>query len=263
MAGPSGVAAAEVAAPHASISVSWRPETVFPRAAVPEIDLNEPDRSPTATADFAGIYLGSRTRLARRARRFLSDPRDIEEVVQETFLRLVLAMPEFEHEWQAQAFCNRVLTNLCIDRYRRDRRQPRMFELDSCAVRDIAGGDAADHAVLRAEDAAIVREGMALLSPLHRAALVKREIEEKSLPTIAAELGIAEASVKHLLFRARRSLRRLLAGSLVDPEIELTGGEVEMLGYRRDVRSSGASLDCRLVGRDEPTRRAFTTRYAS
>ncbi len=73
--------------------------------------------------------------------------------------------------------------------------------------------------MVRAEDAAVVRDALARLAPLHRAALVKREIEEKPLPVIAAELGVAEDAVKHLLFRARRALRRLLTGTPVQPGV--------------------------------------------
>src|SRR5439155_11889877 len=75
--------------------------------------------------------------------------------------------------------------------------------------------------VVAAEDAAIVREALALLSPLHREALIKREVEEKPLPQIAAELDIPVEQVKHVLHRARRSLRRLLVGTHVEPGVDL------------------------------------------
>ncbi|MCA1823829.1 MAG: RNA polymerase sigma factor, partial [Frankia sp.] len=110
------------------------------------------------------------------------------------------------------------MTNLCIDRYRADQRRPRLVDLESLQDDNLADDDAElTDPVIRAEDAAIVREALSLLSPLHRAALVKREIEEKSLPQIAAELGVPEHNVKHLLYRARRALRRLLLGTSVQP----------------------------------------------
>ena len=66
-----------------------------------------------------------------------------------------------------------------------------------------------------------MREALALLSPLHREALIKREIEEKPLPQIAEELDIPVEQVKHVLHRARRSLRRLLVGTHVEPGVDL------------------------------------------
>ncbi len=166
--------------------------------------------------DFAGLYIRHRSSFTLHARRYLNDPRDCDEVVQEAFLRLFLALPELETELQALAYCRRTITNLCIDRYRAQARRPRLIDLDSVPADLLADVDEVDP-VVRAEDAATVREALSLLSPLHRAALVKREIEEKPLPVIAAELDIPEESVKHVLFRARRALRRLLAGTSLAP----------------------------------------------
>ena len=185
----------------------------------------QPGRALTSVTDFSSLYVRHRHGLAAHARRFLRDSRDVDEVVQETFLRLFLAISEIETELQAIAFARRTLTNLCIDRYRADRRRPTLITLEASPFADLASSEDEPDPVLQAEDAAIVREALARLSPLHRAALVKREIEEKALPQIAAELGIAEENVKHLLFRARRALRRLLAGTSVEPGIDLSAAE--------------------------------------
>ena len=175
--------------------------------------------------DFAGLYIRHRSSFTLHARRYLRDGRDADEVVQEAFLRLFLALPELETELQALAYCRRTITNLCIDRYRAQARRPSLVDLDSVSPEELADDDPGDP-VVRAEDAAIVREAMSMLSPLHRAALVKREIEEKTLPVIAQELDIPEDSVKHLLFRARRALRRLLSATSLAPgnDDELASG---------------------------------------
>ena len=171
--------------------------------------------------DFAGLYIRHRSSLVLHARRYTDNSQDADEVVQEAFLRLFLALPELETELQALAYSRRTVTNLCIDRFRAQSRRPRLVALESVLVDELADDDPGDP-VVRAEDAAMVREALSLLSPLHRAALVKREIEEKSLPEIAAELDIPEETVKHVLFRARRALRRLLEGTSLVP-----GGDVE------------------------------------
>ena len=166
--------------------------------------------------DFAGLYIRHRSSFSSHARRYLRDQRDADEVVQEAFLRLFLALPELETELQALAYCRRTITNLCIDRFRAQARRPYLVDLDSVPVDNLADDDPGDP-VVRAEDAALVRAALSMLSPLHRAALVKREIEEKPLPVIAVELDIPEDSVKHLLFRARRALRRILTESSLAP----------------------------------------------
>ena len=187
----------------------------------PEIPLETPDRTVGADPhDFAGLYIRHRSSFAAHARRFLRDPRDVDEVVQEAFLRLFLALPELSTELQALAYCRRTVTNLCIDRYRADKRRPRLVNIDAVPQNDFAEAEL-DDPVVQAEDAAFVREALSLLTPLHRDALVKREIEEKTIPVIADELGVPEESVKHLLHRARRALRRHLAKTHLAPGANL------------------------------------------
>ncbi len=188
--------------------------------------------------DFAGLYIRHRHSFGLHARRFLRDQRDVDEVVQEAFLRLFLALPELGSELQALSYCRRTITNLCIDRYRADQRRPRLIDLDSVPV-DVLSEDELDDPVIQAEDAALVREALALLSPLHREALVKREIEEKPLPVIAAELGVPEDSVKHLLHRARRALRRRLAETHLAPGVDLDDVSTLSLLARSAVSGTG------------------------
>jgi len=191
----------------------------------------QPSRTLNSPQDFASLYIRHRSSFEAHARKFHNDQRDVDEVVQETFLRLFLAMPEIENELQALAFSRRVLTNLCIDRYRAAQRRPMLVALDN--MDNDVSVDEIDDPVARAEDAAIVRQALALLSPLHRAALIKREIEEKPLSQIAVELDIPEDNVKHLLHRARRALRRLLVGTTVQPNVDLTNGEMLRIANER------------------------------
>ena len=188
--------------------------------------------------DFAGLYIRHRSSFAAHARRFLNDRRDVDEVVQEAFLRLFLALPELETELQALAYCRRTITNLCIDRYRADQRRPRLVDLEALPE-DVFSERGEEDPVIRAEDAMVVRQALSLLSPLHQAALVKREIEEKPLPQIAAELQVPEESVKHLLHRARRALRRLLIGTSVEPGADLDEVDILVLIRRRSASGGG------------------------
>lgn len=189
--------------------------------------------------DFARLYINYRDLLQRRAFRYLSDPRDVEDVLQETFIRVFLALDELETERSAIRFAQRVLVNLCIDYYRTQQRRPRCIDLDAAGP-ELIDDDLGDPLV-RAEDAAVVRKALALLSPQHREALVKREIEEKPLVTVAQELQVPEEQVRVLVYRARRALRRILVGSSVDPDAEFTAGELGALAGRRLVSAAGTT----------------------
>ena len=169
--------------------------------------------------DFARLFVRHRWAFAQHARRFLNDQRDVDEVLQESFLKLFLVLPQLDNELQAIAYCRRTITNLCIDRYRATQRRPHLVELQAGSLH-LPQTDAIDP-LIQAEDALAVRQALDLLSPLHRAALIKREVHEQPLPQIAEDLGIPVEQVKHLLHRARASLRRLLVGTEVEPGSDL------------------------------------------
>ena len=173
---------------------------------------------------FAQLYVALRPSVVSQAYRYLNDRRDVDEVVQETFLRLFLALPELETAGQALAWCRRTVTNQCIDRYRASARRPTLSPLEWMPESAAAVED--EDRLTAAEDAAVVREALARLTPTHRQALLLREVEEKSLPEIAAELGIGEAAVKHVLYRARKALRKILEAS---ETLKITAGLVAMV----------------------------------
>lgn len=128
--------------------------------------------------------------------------------MQETFLKLFLALPELESESAVVAWSRRTATNLCIDRYRADKRRPTMADLE--VLPEEYGAECDEDYLVLAEDAAIVRDALADLPSLYRRALIAREVEELPLDVIAAQLDVEPAQMKHLLHRARRAMRRSL-----------------------------------------------------
>jgi DNA-binding CsgD family transcriptional regulator len=110
-----------------------------------------------------------------------------------------------------------------------------------------------DHAdvIAAAQDAAIVRQALAMLSPAERAALVMWEMEGRSTKEIAVELGIKESAVRHTVSRARASLRRVMSELIIDKERGLTALDILSTTYKKAVtagkKSSKAALSLILV----------------
>jgi DNA-binding CsgD family transcriptional regulator len=102
-----------------------------------------------------------------------------------------------------------------------------------------------------AEDAAIIRQALALLSPAERAALVMWEIEGRSTEEIAATLGIKESAVRHTVSRARASLRKVLSTLIINEETGLTALDALSTTYKKAAeltqKSSKAALSLLLV----------------
>ena len=181
----------------------------------------EPGRALLPGRDFIDFYGRSWLALLSYARRLVSDAHEAEEVVQDAFLKLFIAMPELENEGHAMAYMRRTIQNLCIDRYRKTSRRPTLSPISDEHL-DIESEESAIDPVVAAEDAAVIREALARLKWEHREALISWEIEGASTAEIAARIGVDEKNVKHTLNRARAALRRLLVGSAVDPEVDLS-----------------------------------------
>jgi DNA-binding CsgD family transcriptional regulator len=109
----------------------------------------------------------------------------------------------------------------------------------------------ADVSMSAAEDAAIIRQALAMLSPAERAALVMWEMEGRSTSEIASELGIKESAVRHTVSRARASLRRVLSELVIDEERGLTALDMLSTSYKKAAeiaqKSSKVALSLLLV----------------
>jgi RNA polymerase sigma factor (sigma-70 family) len=166
----------------------------------------------------------------------------------------MLAAPELESTDHALGYMHRTIENLCIDIFRMEGRRPNLVLLDdNSAELESNWVDNKDHVdvIAAADDAAIVRQALAMLSPAERAALVMWEMEGRSTKEIAAELGIKESAVRHTVSRARASLRKVMSELIVDKERGLTALDMLSTTYKKAAqiakKSSKAALSLILV----------------
>ena len=167
-----------------------------------------------SVAQFSSFYTQNRSELIAHANRIVKDKAKAEEITQEALVKFMLAAPELSSDDHALSYLHRTIENLCIDLFRAENRRPNLVALDDATAEvestwQISG----DHsqAISSAEDAAIIRQALSLLSPAERAALVMWEVEGRSTAEIAKELGIKESAVRHTVSRARASLRKVLS----------------------------------------------------
>jgi len=205
-------------------------------------------------AELGAFYMEHRSELIAHASRILKDSARSEEVIQDALIKVMLAAPELESKGHALGYMHRTIENLCIDIFRIEGRRPNLVVLDdSSAEVESTWIDYKDHVdvIAAADDAAIVRQALSMLSPAERAALVMWEMEGRSTAEIAAELGIKESSVRHTVSRARASLRRVLSELIVDKERGLTALDMLSTTYKKAVqiskKSSKAALSLILV----------------
>ena len=197
-----------------------------------------------SVAQFSSFYTQNRSELIAHASRIVKDKAKAEEITQEALVKFMLAAPELSSDDHALSYLHRTIENLCIDLFRAENRRPNLVALDDATAEvestwQISG----DHsqAISSAEDAAIIRQALSLLSPAERAALVMWEVEGRSTAEIAKELGIKESAVRHTVSRARASLRKVLSELVIDEERGLTALDLLSTTYKKAAEIAGKS----------------------
>jgi RNA polymerase sigma factor (sigma-70 family) len=185
--------------------------------------------------DFASIYVRFRPHLERHAKRFLVNPSQVEEVVQDAFLYLMTTLPELDSEVGVLKFLKWKTRLLSLDVIRSNSRAS-IAPIDDVPEME-AKVDDFNLELERADDAAIVALAMAKLQPRHREALIATLYEEKSQEAVAAQMGLSENALRQLLFRARTSFKKALVG-----EAETAGksiSEIFSIAARKAAAESG------------------------
>jgi RNA polymerase sigma factor (sigma-70 family) len=156
----------------------------------------------------------------------LRDETDANEVVQEAFLKFMLAAPDLDTTERAVAYLRASVNNLALNVIRARGDRPNLVALDADTTQErlaeIANENHVDidTTITAAEDAAIIREALSRLTSDQRTALVMWEMEGRSTEEIAAALNTTPANVRHVVARARQSMVRVLSEWVVD---ETTG----------------------------------------
>lgn len=166
---------------------------------------------------------------------FLRNPEDALDVVQESFIKVHRYLHNFEGNSSFYTWLYRIVTNLCIDHIRKNRRH-REFEFDDGLRHDDDGASAfvppsglGDPATLvqRREILEAVQDGLQHLSDKHRAVIVMRELQGMSYEEMARAMGCSKGTIMSRLFHARRNMQRQLTERLGYVPSGPTGGADE------------------------------------
>jgi RNA polymerase sigma factor (sigma-70 family) len=208
-------------------------------------------------AQLSAIYTEHRTQLVSQARRITKNEAEAHEVVQEAFLKFMLAAPDLDSADRAIAYLRTSVTNLSLNVIRARGARPNLVAIDADTTQERLNEIASenhidlDTTITAAEDAAIIREALSRLTPDQRTALVMWEMEGRTTEEIATALNTSPANVRHILVRARKSMVRVLEDWIVDEATGLTALNALSNTYKKSVeiaqKSSKAALSLILV----------------
>lgn len=152
------------------------------------------------------------------ALRLLADPVEAECVLQETFLKVLQALPDFKFQSSLSTWIYRIAANYALMRLRSKKRQPDSLDESETPINPAAVesfnrsvGTNPLQAVLNAELRQAMDRAIAELPDKFRSVFVLKDIDGYSLKEIAEMLNLSLAAVKSNLHRARLFLRDRLA----------------------------------------------------
>ena len=208
-------------------------------------------------SQLSALYTEHRTQLVSQVRRITRDEAEANEVVQEAFLKFMLAAPELDSADRAIAYLRTSVTNLSLNIIRARGARPNLVAIDADTTQERLNEIASenhidlDTSITAAEDAAIIREALSRLTSDQRTALVMWEMEGRTTEEIATALNTSPANVRHILVRARKSMVRVLEEWVVDESTGLTALNALSTTYKKAAqiaqKSSKAALSLLLV----------------
>lgn len=141
--------------------------------------------------------------------RTLGRREDVEDLVQETFLRVFRYLPEFEGRAKLSTWICTVAQRVAVDELRRRQRTlataPAELAVDVPADDDVPGAAEQD------ERDALLRAAVAELPDKYRLPLVYASIDGLDYETIGTMLAMPVGTVKTNVFRGKQLLRERLA----------------------------------------------------
>lgn len=155
-------------------------------------------------------------RMFALARNYTRSAVEIEDIVQDSFLKAFRRLASFQRQSSFYTWLCRITINTALDFLKRHGRNP----VQSVEDPELTGPDgdaprsprssvvpAPDSGLEREEIARITREVLEELPEIFRTVLVLREFEDLSYQEMADTLGISIGTVESRLFRARAKFR--------------------------------------------------------
>ena len=166
------------------------------------------------TASFEPLVKKYQPRVFATARRYARRESEVEDIVQEVFLKAFQKLRSFRGDAPFEHWLMRLAVRTCYDFLRAHRRNREMSFADISDEEsdwlERFGADPSDASEYAAAARELVERLLAQLSPAARLVLTLLEIEDRSVKEIAGLTGWSLSVVKIRAFRARAEMRKCL-----------------------------------------------------
>jgi len=143
--------------------------------------------------------------------RIVGNVADAQDLTQEAFIKALQRQEQLKDAEKAAHWLSRIATNTAIDFLRRHGR------ISYCELEELLepltgpASQSPEQLVLRSERRELLENGLRVLTPRERAALILRDVEDLPAEEVARHLNCSKATVRSHIANARIKFRRYLA----------------------------------------------------
>src|SRR5690349_21417543 len=141
--------------------------------------------------------------------RIVGNVADAQDLTQEAFIKALQHQEQLKDEQKAAHWLSRIATNTAIDFLRRNGRAT-YVEIDEAPEPLSSHSESPEQVLLRSEQRNYLEDGLRLLSPRERAALILRDVEGLPAEEVAKQLNCSKATVRSHIANGRTKFRRYI-----------------------------------------------------
>jgi RNA polymerase sigma-70 factor, ECF subfamily len=138
--------------------------------------------------------------------RIVGNVADAQDLTQEAFIKALQHQEQLKDAQKAAHWLSRIATNTAIDFLRRSGRAT-FCEIDEAPQ---SHGESPEQLLLRSEQRNYLEDGLRLLSPRERAALMLRDVEGLPAEEVAQRLNCSKATVRSHIANGRNKFRQYM-----------------------------------------------------
>jgi RNA polymerase sigma-70 factor (ECF subfamily) len=131
---------------------------------------------------------------------------DAQDLTQEAFIKALQHQDQLKDEQKAAHWLSKIATNTAIDFLRKNSRAT-FCEIDQAPE---SHSESPEQTLLRSEHRNYLEDGLRLLSPRERAALMLRDVEGLPAEEVAKRLNCSKATVRSHIANGRTKFRRYM-----------------------------------------------------
>ena len=164
---------------------------------------------------FEALVVKYQRRVARHVARYLRASGDVEDVVQQTFIRAYRGLASFRGDSAFYSWLYRIATNTALTHLKREPQEVALGDDDVEERADafepgVSDGENPERTLIAKQIAEVVQKALAKLKPDLAEPLMLYEVEGKPYAEIAEMLGVPIGTVRTRIFRAREFIAQRL-----------------------------------------------------